>query len=336
MTLPQGKIPKEVLERIILKNLGANRSEVVLGPAAGIDFAVVKAGDNSLIISMDPITGALENLGWLAVHVNANDVATSGVEPAFFLSCIMLAEGSDTRIVERISSGMSRAAKALGMAIVGGHCEATPCLSNPIIVGCAFGLTKKNKYVTAAGAKARDKIILTKSAAIEGTAILASEKENQMKKAMDSKLLSNAKQFYENISIVKEAVAAFKTGAVHAMHDPTEGGIAGGIHEIADASQLGFQVYKKRIPIRIETAKVCRFFNIDPLQLIASGSLLIAVKPDCEDRVLDALKKEEIQAQTIGEFCKDRYTRSIVRENGSIENLVRPKSDHLWKALRKD
>ncbi len=153
-----------------------------MGPAAGVDGAVLDFGNKNAIVSMDPITGAVERIGWEAINVNANDVATFGVEPAFFFSCIMLPENADSKIVEIISTQMHNAAKELGIAIVGGHCESTPGLTNPIVVGCIMGLTEKGKYVTAAGAKAGDKLILTKSAGIEGTAILASDREAQLVK----------------------------------------------------------------------------------------------------------------------------------------------------------
>ena len=153
-----------------------------MGPAAGVDGAVLDFGNKNVVVSMDPITGAIERIGWEAINVNANDVATFGVEPAFFFSCIMLPENADSKIVEIISTQMHNAAKELGIAIVGGHCESTPGLKNPIVVGCIMGLTEKGKYVTAAGAKAGDKLILTKSAGIEGTAILASDREAQFRK----------------------------------------------------------------------------------------------------------------------------------------------------------
>ena len=156
-----------------------------MGPAAGLDGAVLDVGNKNAIVSMDPITGAVERIGWEAVNVNANDVATFGVEPAFLFSCLMLPENAESEIVQTIATQMNAAAKELGIAIVGGHCESTPGLSNPIVVGCIMGLTEKGKYVTAAGAKSGDKLILTKSAGIEGTAILASDREEQLKKVFN-------------------------------------------------------------------------------------------------------------------------------------------------------
>lgn len=335
MTLPPGKIPIDILEKIVFKNLGAKRGEVVLGPSSGIDGAIIDIGDKSLIVSMDPITGALGIIGYLAVNVNANDIATFGCQPLFLVSCILLPENADKGTLETISSQMNDAAKDLGIAIVGGHCETTPNLTNPIVVGCTIGVAEKGKYVTAAGAKPGDMLILTKYVGIEGTAILASDREPQLRKVLGTRLLKNAKEFYKRISIVKEATIAFKTGGVHAMHDPTEGGVAGAIHEMADASNLGLRILEKKIHVQPETLKICKTFDIDPLQLIASGSLLIAADPKLANRITMALKEKRIEAETIGEFLSSPEKRFITRKNGKIEKLKRPTTDQLWQALKK-
>lgn len=335
MRLPLGKIPKEILEEVIFKNLGIKREEVVLGPSAGIDGAVIDLGNKSLIVAMDPITGAVEQVGWLAVNVNANDVATFGVEPMFLLSCILLPEKADRKIVETISAEMNRAARELGIAIIGGHCEVTPELRNPIVVGCTMSITKKGNYVTAGGAKLGNKLILTKSAGIEGTAILATDREEHLKKALKPTLMHNAKNFYSRISVVKDAITAFKTGGVTAMHDPTEGGIFGGIHEMADASKTGVKIIEKRISVAAETAEICKFFQIDPLQLISSGALLIAAKPDFVKKILTSLKEQKIEASVIGEFLDSPSKHLLIHGDGKEAALIRPKYDHLWRALQK-
>jgi len=334
MTLPPGKIPAEILKQVVFENLGAKRKEVTLGPAAGIDSAVIDLGDKSLITKMDPITGALERIGWLAVNVNANNISTFGVQPSFFLSCILLPEKSKRKTVEIISTQMGRAAKELGMAIVGGHCESTPGLKNPIVVGCAMGLTEKGNYVTAAGAKAGDYIILTKTAGIEGTAILASDRKDKLK-TMRSSALKKAQEFFTKISVTKEALTAYHSGGVHAMHDPTEGGVAGGLHEMADASNLGFKISEEKIPIAKETLQICDAFDIDPLYLIASGSLLISADKNLTKNILRSLKDKEIPATVIGEFLPSPKERIITRKDGTEEKLARPVSDHLWVALAK-
>jgi hydrogenase maturation factor len=333
MKLPLGKVPVDILEEVVFKNLGVKHEEVVLGPSAGFDGAVINVGNKSLIVSMDPITGAIERIGGLAVNINANDIATFGVEPAFLFSCVLLPEKADEKIIETICVQMDRAAKDLGMAIAGGHCEVTPELANPIVVGCAMGVTEKGNYVTAGGAKPGDKLIMTKSAGIEGTAILASDREEQLKKAKNAITFQKAKDFYNQISVVKDAVTAFKTGGVHAMHDPTEGGLAGGIHEMADASSLGVKVLEEKIQIQPETMKICDFFKVDPLQLISSGALLISAKPEFAEKIIKRLQQESISASVIGEFLEDPQTRTMVRKNGKIQALPRPSSDHLWFAL---
>jgi hydrogenase expression/formation protein HypE len=333
MKLPPGKIPIDILKDVVFKNLGAARSEVTLGPTAGIDGAILDFGSKNAIVSMDPITGAVERIGWEAINVNANDVATFGVEPAFFFSCIMLPENADSKIIETISTQMHNAAKELGIAIVGGHCESTPGLANPIVVGCIMGLTEKGKYVTAAGARAGDKLILTKSAGIEGTAILASDREVQLAKIFSPAILESAKRFYNQIGIVKDALTAYRVGGVHAMHDPTEGGILNGIHEMADAAGLGARVFEEKISVEPETAKICRFYEIDPLQLISSGALLIAADPQAADKIIDALCQEHIYADVIGEFNPNSNKRLLMRKDDSAEILQRPASDHLWIAL---
>jgi hydrogenase maturation factor len=310
------------------------REEVVLGPSAGIDGAVIDIADKSLIVSTDPITGAIEHIGWLAVNINANDVATFGIAPSFFLSCILLPENADKKTVETISTQIGKAAKDLGIAIVGGHCEVTPGLSNPIVVGCTMGLTDKGNYVTAGGAKLGDRLILTKSVGVEGTAILASDREEQLKKAIKSSTVDSAKKFFDQISIVEEATTAFKTGGVNAMHDPTEGGLAGGVHEMADASNLGVKIFEEKIRIQPETDEVCKFFKIDPLQLISSGALLISAKQEFTDKIVKKLERKKIHASVIGEFIEKSDDRLLVQKNGKIQALPRPVSDHLWLALR--
>ena len=333
MKLLPGKIPIDILKDVIFKNIGAKREEVILGPSAGIDGAIISLGDKSLVISMDPITGAIEQIGWLSVNVNANDVATFGVEPAYLLSCILLPENADRQVVEIISVQLDKAAKDLEIAIVGGHCEVTPGLTNPIVIGCIMGITEKGNYVTAGGAKSGDKIILTKSAGIEGTAILASDREQQLKKVMRVPMLQNAKNFYNQISVVKDAITAYKTGGVHAMHDPTEGGVAGGIHEMADASNLGVKIFEEKILVKPETAKICEFFKIEPLQLVSSGALLISAKPESANRIIGKLAKQQIHAAIIGEFSENWNERVMIGKDGKIQNLPRPLSDHLWTAL---
>lgn len=168
---------------------------------------------------------------------------------------------------------------------------------------------------------------------IEGTAILASDREEQLKKVFSPAFLDSAKGFYSQISVVKDALTAYRTGGVHAMHDPTEGGVLGGIHEMADAAGLGVRVFEEKISVEPETAKICRFYEIDPFQLIGSGALLIAAEPQGTDKIVEALCREHIYADVIGEFNPSPNKRILVRKDGMGDMLPRPVSDHFWLAL---
>ncbi|MCS7119759.1 MAG: AIR synthase family protein [Nitrososphaerota archaeon] len=333
LILPLGKLPTEALKRVVLKYLGAESKDVLLGPAPGEDGAVIRVGNKIVISSMDPITGAVENIGWLAVNINANDVATFGVKPSFFSSCILLPENSSEDTVEAICKQMDSAAERLGIAIIGGHTEVSPGLHRPIVIGCMMGVSELGRYVTSSSARPGNKIILTKSAGIEGTAILAKERYDTLQVSIDKSLLESAKQFYERISIVEEALAAFNTGGVTAMHDPTEGGVAGGIHELADASNLGFKIIENSIPVSRETLEICKFFGIDPLHLISSGALLITADNLYVEAIMRNLAERGINAAVIGEMLEDPEKRLIIRSDGSVGDLERPTFDHLWLAL---
>lgn len=335
MKFHAGKIPNHILREIVFKHLGAEREDVILGPSIGVDGALVEVGDKVLVSSMDPITGAVNRIGWLAVNISANDVATFGVQPTFFSSCILLPESSNTSVVQVICDQIGKAAKKLGMAVIGGHSEITPGIKHPIVVGHSTGITEKGRYVTSRGAKPGNKLILTKIIGIEGTAILASDRREALMPKLGSSALKTAEGFFDKISVVKDAISAFEAGGVTAMHDPTEGGVAGGIHEMADASGVGVRVFEEKMPIAAETLKICEFFKIDPLQLISSGALLIAAKVDSTAKILKRLAANNVEASIIGEVLHSPQDRILVRKDGSVVELVRPDYDHLWVALER-
>jgi hydrogenase maturation factor len=335
MSFLPGKVPTEVLQKIVFKHLGKKRNDVILGPSIGEDAAIVKVGKEVLVVAADPITGAEKWLGWLAVNVSANDVATRGVQPIWFISCILLPKGSKEGLIEKICRQMDKAAQQLNIAIVGGHCEITPGLEHPIVTGCSIGIAENGKYVTSSGAKPGNTIIMTKGTGIEGTAILASDRRKELLKVFDENFLRKAENFFTKISVVKDALTAFQTGGVLAMHDPTEGGVAGGLHELADASNVGFQVYEEKILVSEETRKICAHFGIDPLQLISSGCLLIIAEKGKTEEIVSRLSQNDVPVSVIGEVTKPELGRKMVSKTGKKVKLVRPVSDHLWTALAK-
>jgi len=335
MRYPLGKIPPKVLEDIVFKHLGAKRPDVLLGPSHGEDAAIVRSGKQLLAFSCDPISGALDRIGMLSVHVTTNDIATRGVRPSWFLSCIMLPEGSGEEILRTICTQMGKAAKKIGVAIVGGHSETTPGLDHPVVIGFAAGEVGRRGFVSCSGAKPGGRIILTKGAGIEGTGILASDRAEFLAKAFGMNFLKEARRFSAMTSVVEDAMIAFNSGRVQAMHDPTEGGIAGGLNEMANASRTGFRVYEDSIEVAPETEKICRFFRVDPLRLVSSGSLLVVAAEESAGTIVTRLRRKGIQAAVIGEVLSDRTRRILVKRNGREENLPLPYADELWVALRR-
>ncbi len=335
MTLPSGKVPPDVLLGIVFKHLGKRRGDVVVGPSHGEDAAIVRAGKQLVALSSDPISGALDRIGTLAVNVTTNDIATRGVRPLWLLSNILLPQGSDARVLRVICRQMGKAASRLSVSIVGGHAEVTPGLDHPVVVGLAAGVVGKRGYVSCSDAEPGGRIVLTKGAGIEGTAILAADRAEILSKTYGTKLVSTAKRFFEMTSVVNDAIISFDTGYVQAMHDPTEGGVAGGLNEMANASQTGFRVYDESINVEPETELICKHFGISPLRLIGSGSLLIVVDRNREDAVVSKLKRQGTKATVIGEILAEESKRILVKKSGVETRLRLPKADDLWTALQK-
>jgi hydrogenase maturation factor len=334
-TLPLGKVPPKILQKYVFPFLGVEDAKVFHGPGIGRDAALIRVGQHVVVASTDPITGAVHNIGAYVVHICANDVVTFGIRPRWFLATILLPEDSQVKELEDIMASMHSTAKGLKVSIIGGHTEVTPDLKRPIIIGFMLGLADQNQYVTSTQAQPGNAIILTKGAAIEGTAILATERAKILQQKLGDSLVDRAQQFIQKISVVPEAITAMSTGAVRAMHDPTEGGVSNGLHELADASGLGFIVDRSKIVIPEETQQICRIFDINPLDLIASGAMLMAVEEKQTSEVLTALQKEKINATVIGRFVANPSQRTIIDLDGSIKKLKQPTEDALWKALQK-
>jgi len=309
--LSAGKIPIEVLNSTVLKLTGAFSDQVVTPPLAGLDFAAVKINGRFMIVSADPVTGVVDQIGKYAVSVSANDVATSGNRPQFAESVVLLPEGSDATYVKKIATQLHEEAKRLGVSIVGGHTEVTPGLSRPIVVVTAFCFAES--YISSADAKEGDTIMMTKTAGLEGTAVLA-----------------GSKKFLDNISVVDEAAAAYKTGNVHAMHDCTEGGVLGAAFEMSLASGLGFKMDEAKVPVAPETRRLGRKLSIDPLRLIGSGALLLSVEPGREAE-LRGILAPICKVTSIGRFTKTG--RTLVSEGGKELAISSAPEDELWRVF---
>ena len=326
-----GKVPPDVLREIVFKKLGRDDPSVLLGPQLGEDASLVRVGDKILVAATDPITGSVEDVGWLAVHVNANDIATFGVAPRWFLVSIMLPSHSTEEQLKHIMVQIDEAATSLDIAVIGGHTEITEGIDRPIVVGFMAGQTEDGKYVTSHGALPDDLIIITKSAGLEGTSILATEGRKKLANLIDNTLLDNAVGLRNSISVVREGLAAFRTGKVTAMHDPTEGGLINGIHEICDASGVGCQVDIGSIPLHEATQRICEILAINPMELISSGSMLLTCNSDAGDDVVEAIQSVGVSAAVIGRILPEQDIRTTL--DGTT--LPRPKTDALWTALQR-
>lgn len=326
MPLPSGKVSPYELADIIFSNLEIDDERVLVGPGVGLDASVIELDDRVLVLSSDPITGALKDPGWLSVHVNANDVAAMGASPRWFLMSLFLPEGAGLSEVQDVTQMVETACEELDVTLVGGHTEVTPGLNRVLISGAMIGEAPKDRWVSAAMAKPGDHIIFTKTVAVEGTFILASDREDELEEEFGTGLVERAKKFQRKLSVVDDALAAVDAGEVHGMHDPTEGGLVGGLHELADASGVGFSIDSEDIPVAEETSKICEYFKIDPLRTIGSGSLLICVSPKDSENILDAFNEKGISASLIGKILEDEDLREL-----DGEPLGFPEQDELWK-----
>lgn len=301
--LKPGKLPPELLQRL-LRSYTCADSRVIVGPAVGEDAAIIDMGDHYLIAKSDPITFATDAIGYYAVVVNANDIATRGGQPKWFLATLLLPEQTTSvALVESIFAQIAEACQSFGIAVVGGHTEVTYGLDRPILSGHMLGEVDPAGLITTSGAQIGDVLLLTKGICIEGTAIIAREREEELRRGdVPEHILQRAKHFLfePGISVVRDAHIAIRAGRVHAMHDPTEGGLAMAVHELATAAQVGIMIEGNQIPILEESALLCRAYGLDPLGTIASGALLIATPADEALRIQQALQGNNIACAAIG------------------------------------
>lgn len=300
--LRAGKLPAGLLSSL-LSSIERDDPRVVIGPAMGEDAAVIDFGERRLIATSDPVTFATDLIGWYAVQVNANDIAATGGDPKWFMATLLLPAGQSMDLTEQIFGQVREAAVSLGVSLVGGHTEVTIGLPRPIMVGTMLGEAPRGGAIPTGDAQPGDGIILTKGIAIEGTAILAAERERLLLDAgLTTVELERARSylFDPGISVVEAARIAREVPGVHAMHDPTEGGLATGLLEMASASGVGMHIHREAVPEFPESSRICAALGVDPLGTIASGALLIAVAADHVQEALVRLARAGVPGACIG------------------------------------
>jgi hydrogenase expression/formation protein HypE len=316
--IPIGKLPAEHLARLLAKHTRPD-PRLIIGARLGEDAAVIDMGDRYLVAKSDPITFASDEIGWYAVNINANDIACAGAAPRWFLATLLLPEGkTDISLVETIFAQMAEACERLDVTLAGGHTEITYGLDRPVVVGHMLGEVAPGGFVATAGVRVGDDIIVTKGVAVEATAIIAREKGDDLEGVFDAGYLRRCQDFLHNpgISVVHDAQVAQAAGRVHAMHDPTEGGLATGLWEMSQAAGVGLEIDEAAIPILPETAALCAQFDLDPLGLIASGALLIACPPQDTDSIVGALRAAGILATIVGRAIEEKEGCTLLGEDG--------------------
>ena len=317
--LPAGKLPIKLLERFLKKYTGGGRG-VIVGPSVGVDAAAIDFKGGYLLAKTDPITFVAEDIGHYAIDINANDIAVMGGTPRWFLATVLMPErGTTASSVEKIFSALARACRALDISFCGGHTEITTAVERPVVVGQMLGEVPRGRLITAGGAIAGDDIVLTKGIAIEAVSVLARLFGKEMRKAFGADFVKRCRGFMKKpgLSVVKEAKIAIKSGHIHAMHDPTEGGLSTGLYEIALASGCGI-IIDRGIPVLPEARKLCAHFGLDPMGAIASGALVLTAAPKEAEKVIKGLKKAGIQAWRIGRVTRGKDCLQIDGKKGLV------------------
>lgn len=329
--LRKGKIPQALL-RSLLCRISQPQPSVLIGPKVGEDAFAASLTERIIVASTDPITFTAKEIGFYAVNINANDVATMGAQPKWFLATLLLPQSTKQSQIKSIFDDIDRTCRSLGVSLCGGHTEIIPSIDTPIVVGTMIGTVKSRKLVVAEKARPGDMVLLTKKLAIEGTAIIANEKPRVVRRILGNDGLKRARGFLHDpgISVVKEARLAIAAASVSAMHDPTEGGLIWGVREVAASSGKGIEVDLDKVPIYDETIKICNYFKINPYGLIASGSLLIVASPVNAKRIARSIGNVGIKCTEIG-IVKSRGT--TFRKDGKIVRGLRLEMDEICRVL---
>ncbi|MGQ9732649.1 MAG: AIR synthase family protein [Candidatus Zipacnadales bacterium] len=300
--LPVGKLPPELLATLLSSPVTDPR--VILGPGIGRDVAILEFGDRALVVKSDPVTFVAEKIGWYVVNINANDIVCAGAEPRWFLATLLLPENkTPATLVESIFAQIREACSAIGVTLIGGHTEITYGLDRPVLCGQMLGEVAKEAVVLPTGMQVGDVILMTKAIAVEGTTILAREfKESLLEAGCSLQEIEEAASMLDEpgLSVVPEARALTSAVHVHALHDPTEGGLATGLWEMAEASGFGLDISSEMVNVLPICERFCQILGLNPYGLIASGTLLAAVAPEDVDTATTACERIGVSCASIG------------------------------------
>ncbi len=334
-----GKVSDEFFRRNIAGKLGAPAADLVVGPAMGVDAAVIKVGEQYMVVAEDPIFPVpglpLRDFGWFTVHIGASDVAVLGVKPRYMTYSLLVPPATPEDDLAEIISSISETAAEEGITIVGGHTGYYPAVTVPTIGGVTvwgFG----DEVVTPAGAQVGDEVIITKGAAIEAAGLLAQVYGDDMLAAgIDPEIVREAAAMVYEMSVIREALLAVEVGGVHAMHDATEGGVLRGLHEVAVASRVGLRIDAEAIFVPPAAKVTCQHFGIDPLVSISEGTMVMTCSPSVTGEMMRAFDRAGIRAAVVGEVVPEAAGRKLLRD-GREEELTVPDRDPFWEVFFRD
>jgi HAD superfamily hydrolase (TIGR01509 family) len=320
LPLPAGKLPNDLLEEF-LDQFDFDDPSVLIKPGVGQDTAaVVMDREEILVLKSDPITFATDAVGQYAILINANDIATSGAIPKWFLTTLLFPVGITALAIQHVMQELYAVCSKWGITLCGGHTEITDAVSRPVVTGMMAGTVAKHDLIDKHNITAGDKVLFTKAVAVEGTAIIAREFGSNLKElGMASEEIEDCCQFLSSISILEEAHIAGRVHGVSAMHDVTEGGLATALEELSIAGGQKIRVDMDKIPVFPQTQKICRLLGIDPLGLIGSGSLLICCRANtCDDLILK-IRKSGIDIKCIGKVLGTGKGIEAISRDGKVQ-----------------
>jgi hydrogenase expression/formation protein HypE len=325
--LVPGKLPPELLDRLLASTSKA--PEILVGAVSGEDAAVVR-GEAKLILTADPITFTEEDIGTYTVAVNANDIVAMGGIPVYLTTTILCPPGCTSGRLETVFRDIRCACEPAGILWIGGHTEVTSAVTRIVVSAQAVGFLRKEATETSA-ARPGQWLMMTKYAALEATTLMAREKPEQARRLLGDRAYENVLGWLYDpgISILKEG-RILSDAVISAAHDPTEGGIATGIHEIAGRSGVGIRLFYDRIIIKPETLRLCAHFGLDPLGALSSGVFLFTALPAEAERACAALVEQGLPAAVIGEVTADRG-KVLIEKDGRILPLPVFRRDEILK-----
>lgn len=331
-----GKLDSDVLQRIVIDKIRYRRPEVKTRAGIGEDCAVIDYGEYECVVSTDPITADVKNIGRLAIHISCNDVASNGIEPLGITLAVMLPVGTTESDVQTIMTQAGTAAEEAGVEIIGGHTEVTPAVNQPVIVSTAFGRGIAGESASARNMRPGDMILMTKSAGLEGTGIIATEKAEELTGVLTPQELRRAQGMIRDVSVVKDGVTAGRIGT-SGMHDVTEGGILGAVWEMCHISGLGAEVELEAIHVDPVTEKIAAHYGINPLRLISSGCMLIVAPPSKAYKIVTEYHKIDVNIKSaiIGKICGAEHGITQIDPQGQESEIAPPYADELYKVINR-